>query len=89
MNAWLLLALGCAKVPAPEGPMALGASLRNSDSSEQGALLQNFEADGPAVQAGLQPGDRLLTLDGTAVDGPCTFKRACEGGYEESCARLH
>ena len=43
--------------------------------AENGVVLQDLAEDGPAARAGLHPGDRLLTVDGTAVDGACALER--------------
>jgi membrane-associated protease RseP (regulator of RpoE activity) len=56
--------------PAPEGEAQawLGVSVRSSD--EGGVRIKRAFEDGPAAQAGLQRGDRITALDGTAVDSP-------------------
>ncbi|HLZ04223.1 MAG TPA: trypsin-like peptidase domain-containing protein [Bradyrhizobium sp.] len=37
--------------------------------NKMGALLMNIEADGPATQAGLLPGDVVIRLDGVEIHG--------------------
>src|SRR5262249_35958283 len=70
----LLLALGCTQATNSIGPVTLGAGLRNPDG-EDGAVLDDVVEDGPAARVGLRAGDRLLTLDGVAVDGACPLDR--------------
>ena len=41
-----------------------------------GALVAEVEQDGPAARAGLQPGDVVTALSGTAVHGPRDLARA-------------
>src|SRR3954468_13904051 len=71
----LLLALRCAGDAGPMGPATLGAGLRAPDGEENGVVLQDLAEDGPAARAGLQAGDRLLSLDGSAVDSSCALER--------------
>src|SRR5947199_9458788 len=68
----LLLALRCAGDAGPTGPATLGAGLR---ADENGVVLQDLAEDGPAARAGLRAGDRLLSVDGKAVDSSCALER--------------
>lgn len=43
--------------------------LANGGSREAGVTIVRVVADSPAAQAGLEPGDHLLKLDGTAITG--------------------
>src|SRR5436309_12248089 len=72
---YLLLALGCAGDAGRPGPATLGAGLRPTDGSENGVVLQDLAEDGPAARAGLRAGDRLLSVDGKAVDSSCALER--------------
>src|SRR5947199_9422634 len=67
----LLLALRCAGDAGPTGPATLGAGLR---ADENGVVLQDLAEDGPAARAGLRAGDRLLSVDGKAVDSSCALE---------------
>lgn len=51
---------------------SLGLRLRSLRGSGEtrGVFVNAVEADGPAARAGLQPGERLLAIDGVAVDAP-------------------
>ncbi len=44
------------------------------DTSRAGALIAGVSAGSPAEQAGLQPGDRIVTADGVAIDGIVTLQ---------------
>src|SRR3954454_8058173 len=70
----LLLILRCTGDAGPVGPATLGAGLRSPDGQENGVVLQDLAKDGPAASAGLQTGDRLLSLDGSAVDSSCALE---------------
>jgi membrane-associated protease RseP (regulator of RpoE activity) len=52
---------------APEGPM-LGVLVGPSPTS--GVKVEDVLRGGPADQAGIRPGDYILTIDGAAVGGP-------------------
>src|SRR4051812_46767360 len=71
---YLLLALGCAGDAGRPGPATLGAGLRPADGAGS-MVLQDLAEDGPAASAGLRAGDRLLSLDGSAVDSSCALER--------------
>jgi S1-C subfamily serine protease len=43
-----------------------------------GALLAQIEADGPAAQAGLLPGDVVIKLDGVEINGVDDLIRALD-----------
>ena len=44
------------------------------DTGRTGALIAGVSAGSPAEQAGLQPGDRIVTADGAAIDGVVTLQ---------------
>lgn len=54
--------------PLPETAAWLGASLIDSGLQE-GALVIGVHEDGPAARAGVDPGDRIVGVDGAPVGG--------------------
>jgi serine protease Do len=53
-----------------------------------GALVAEVEQDGPAARAGLQPGDVVTALAGTAVHGPRDLARAVAEQHPGNEAKL-
>ena len=49
----------------------------------QAAILRAVEANMPAGRAGLQPGDRIVALDGKTVYQPAAFTDALQSGKEK------
>jgi len=49
----------------------------------QAALVEKVIDGGPAARAGIQPGDKFVTLDGQAIWNPAAVKAAVEAGREE------
>jgi len=54
----------------------------------RGALVWEVEAGEPAEEAGLQRGDLIVSVNGTAVSGVEDFERAVEGARPDGAARL-
>jgi serine protease Do len=54
-----------------------GSALYPDDGDESGVWVQSVQADGPAEDIGIEPGDILLTMDGDDL--------ATEGTMEEYC----
>ncbi|MBS0559379.1 MAG: serine protease [Proteobacteria bacterium] len=59
-------------------PVTIPAGLREAAGQDQGRMIVGIEPGGPAEQAGLLPGDIVLTLDGCAL-GDLRALRACLG----------
>jgi len=53
-----------------EGPGWLGVELAKAPVGEGGVIVRDVLRASPAERAGLQPGDRILRVDATAVDRP-------------------
>jgi S1-C subfamily serine protease len=59
---------------APQRPQAsgvfLGVSTQSATGDQQGAQVENVASGSPAAGAGLQQGDVITAVDGTAVSNP-------------------
>jgi S1-C subfamily serine protease len=68
---------------APELPQAngvfLGVSTQRATGDQQGAEIQNVASGSPAAGAGLQQGDVITAVDGTAVTSPADLARLVRG----------
>ena len=63
----------------PQGPQAsgvfLGVSTQSATGDQPGAQVENVASGSPAAGAGLQPGDVITAVDGTAVTSPVDLAR--------------
>jgi putative serine protease PepD len=53
----------------------LGVSTQSATGGEQGAMVENVASGSPAAGAGLQQGDVITAVDGTAVTSPADLAR--------------
>ena len=64
---------------APQRPQRsgvfLGVSTQSATGGEQGAMVENVASGSPAAGAGLQQGDVIIAVDGTAVTSPADLVR--------------
>jgi S1-C subfamily serine protease len=64
---------------APQRPQAsgvfLGVSTQSATGDQQGAQVENVASGSPAAGAGLQQGDVITAVDGTAVTSPADLAR--------------
>ena len=64
---------------APQRPQAsgvfLGVSTQSPTGDQQGAEVENVASGSPAAAAGLQEGDVITAVDGTAVTSPADLAR--------------
>ena len=64
---------------APQRPRAsgvfLGVSTQSATGDQQGAQVENVASGSPAAAAGLQQGDVITAVDGTAVSSPADLAR--------------
>jgi S1-C subfamily serine protease len=64
---------------APQRPQAsgvfLGVSTQSATGDQQGAEVENVASGSPAAGAGLQQGDVITAVDGTAVSSPADLAR--------------
>jgi S1-C subfamily serine protease len=64
---------------APQRPQAsgvfLGVSTQSATGDQQGAQVENVASGSPAAGAGLQQGDVITAVDGTAVSSPADLAR--------------
>jgi S1-C subfamily serine protease len=68
---------------APQRPQAsgvfLGVSTQSATGDQQGAEVENVASGSPAAGAGLQQGDVITAVDGTAVTSPADLARLVRG----------
>jgi len=68
---------------APQRPRAsgvfLGVSTQSATGDQQGAQVENVASGSPAAGAGLQQGDVITAVDGTAVSSPADLARLVRG----------
>lgn len=61
-------------------PVTLVRELRAATGQTRGRLVLGLTPRGPAERAGVQPGDVLLAIDGTPVNGPGTLRSLLDAG---------
>ena len=61
--------------PQPTSGVFLGVSTGNATGGQQGAQVENVANGSPAAGAGLQAGDVITAVDGTAVSSPADLAR--------------
>jgi S1-C subfamily serine protease len=61
---------GNGQLPRPASGVFLGVSAEAASGGQQGAQVANVLSGSPAAQAGLQAGDVITAVDGTAVSNP-------------------
>jgi membrane-associated protease RseP (regulator of RpoE activity) len=63
------------RLPELQSGVFLGVSTQEATGDQQGAEILNVAPDSPAAGAGLQEGDVITAVDGTAVTGPADLAR--------------
>jgi putative serine protease PepD len=63
------------QLPQPTSGVFLGVSTQPATGDQQGALVANVATGSPAAGAGLQSGDVITAVDGTAVSSPAELAR--------------
>jgi len=63
------------QLPLPTSGVFLGVSTGNATGGQQGAQVENVANGSPAAGAGLQAGDVITAVDGTAVSSPADLAR--------------
>src|SRR5437660_4747868 len=58
------------QLPQPTSGVFLGVSTGNATGGQQGAQVENVANGSPAAGAGIQAGDVITAVDGTAVSSP-------------------
>lgn len=63
------------QLPLPTSGVFLGVATQPATGNQQGAQVANVASGSPAAGAGLQPGDVITAVDGTAVSSPADLAR--------------
>ncbi len=63
------------QLPLPTSGVFLGVSTQPATGNQPGAEVANVATGSPAAGAGLQSGDVITAVDGTAVSGPVDLAR--------------
>jgi S1-C subfamily serine protease len=67
------------QLPQPTSGVFLGVATQAATGGQQGAQVANVASGSPAAGAGLQPGDVITAVDGTAVSSPADLARLVRG----------
>jgi S1-C subfamily serine protease len=67
------------RLPQPTSGVFLGVSTEPANGNQQGAQVANVASGSPAAGAGLQTGDVITAVDGTAVSSPADLARLVRG----------
>jgi S1-C subfamily serine protease len=67
------------ELPRQANGVFLGVSTESATGDQQGAEVQNVASGSPAAGAGLQQGDVITAVDGTAVSTPADLARLVRG----------
>lgn len=54
----------------------LGLRFRTASHEQGGAVVDSLTPGGPAAQAGIRPGDRIVSVNGEEIEQPLRFKNA-------------
>jgi putative serine protease PepD len=66
----------------------LGVAVGQSTTRQPGALIETVSGSSPAATAGLQPGELITAVDGTAIQGPSSLVAAIAADTPRQKVRL-